>query len=86
MGDEGLETPANPTANCSVSQTGGAESGAVAARDAKFSQPKPFVADSPKDENFSRLVKAWPSLPEHIRAAITALVVSATSPTVPIGL
>jgi hypothetical protein len=37
----------------------------------------PQLAQDPEDPDLARLVAAWPSLPEHIRAAVVALVAAA---------
>jgi hypothetical protein len=58
----GSEQACDFTENGAVPSTGGADSGALVAR-------KP-----PTDPNLAELVKAWPALPESVRAGIVALV------------
>jgi hypothetical protein len=70
MGDEGLEQPSDSSGKSADSQTGGAESGAVDAPNANMAGSTTV----PTDPVLARLVEAWPELPEHIRAAIAALV------------
>lgn len=58
MGGTGLELPQELPGKPIISQSRGAESGAVGAR----------------DPDLARLIAAWPTLPEPIRRAILALV------------
>jgi hypothetical protein len=46
--------------------------GGQAAADTESPETAPAVAP-PQDENLARLLTAWPTLPEHIRQAILAL-------------
>lgn len=62
MGRVGLEHPRLTPPKTPILQTPRAESGAL---DSRKSSPDPDLA---------RVVEAWPELPEHIRAAIKALV------------
>ena len=62
MGDAGLEHPPLTPSKTPILASGGAKSDAPHA-------PKP-----PQDSDFAALVKAWPNLPGHIKAAIKALV------------
>jgi hypothetical protein len=81
MGDEGLEPPANSARNGRNSEIGGAESGALTARNAGLT----CATRTPPNPELAQLVEAWPTLPLHIRAAITALMATSTVPTVPTG-
>ena len=62
MGDTGLEYPSNPSGESNIPETGGAESGALGS---EFDSVDPVLAE---------VVKAWPSLPETVRAGIVAMV------------
>jgi hypothetical protein len=79
MGDEGFEQPSDSPRNSKVSENGGAEFGAV---DAPIATTAGSSAVS-TDPTLTRLIDAWPTIPEHIRAAIHALVEAATVPTLP---
>jgi hypothetical protein len=59
MGGTGLENTADSSGKTPISETGGAESGAVS-------------AELPPD--LAKIVAAWPNLPEPIRRAMLALV------------
>jgi len=68
----GAERAPDSTGKSAISQTGGAESGAVGARNADSAAPSP----TPTDPELARLVEAWPKLPEAIRRGILAMVES----------
>jgi hypothetical protein len=70
MGDTGLERPALALSQTPVSEDGGAESGAQDA--AQPSNPPSLPPE------LAEVVKAWPNLPEAIRAGILAMVKAAT--------
>ena len=59
MGDTGLEQTPLAGPKTPISQTGGAKSGAL---------------DDRIYPDLAEIVKAWPELPEHIKASILALV------------
>ena len=61
----GAEHPAQTPRKKAISDQGGAESGAPDAPDAP---------NRPDDPDLSRLINAWPNLPEAIRAGIVAMV------------
>ncbi|MGD1041508.1 MAG: hypothetical protein ABR913_00425 [Sedimentisphaerales bacterium] len=65
MGDTGLEHPPLEQSKTSISASGGAKSGAPNA---------PKASQTPQDPDLAMVVEHWPNLPEHIRAAIKALV------------
>jgi hypothetical protein len=65
MGGTGLEHPGESTENTATSPTGGAESGALGAREA------------PIDPSLAAVVDAWPALPDAIKAGILAMVLAA---------
>jgi hypothetical protein len=71
-----VEHPTNLSGKSPVSQTGGAESGAVDAPGAGLTASGATATDPA----LARLVEAWPGLPEHIRAAILSLVATAVVP------
>ncbi|MBT4864957.1 MAG: hypothetical protein HON53_07565 [Planctomycetaceae bacterium] len=62
VGDEGLEQPATSPQKTAISDTGGAESGAVDARNGL------------NDPALVSLIEAWPTLPQAVRDEIAALV------------
>ena len=65
MGKRGLEhTPETPTIS-QISDPGGADSGALGAH----KPPSP-----PADPALARLIEAWPTLPEAVRAGIVAMI------------
>ncbi len=65
MGKRGLEhTPDSPK-NTPIPDSSGAESGAPGAQ----STPTP-----PADPTLAKLVEAWPTLPEAVRAGIAAMI------------
>lgn len=69
MGKRGLEhTPQTPT-KTPKAETSGAESGALPAQTA----PTP-----PADPALERLVEAWPTLPDAVRAGIAAMIDAST--------
>lgn len=70
----GAEYPSDLQGNSEVSETGGAESGAVDVRNAEETASR----SSSNDSELARLVKAWPALPDNIREMIVALVTAAT--------
>ena len=59
---KGLEQPQDSPEKTTVSEQGGAESGAQAA------------PTSVSDPDLAAVVKAWPELPESVRAGIAAMV------------
>jgi integrase len=62
VGATGLETPTKSAGNTLVSETGGAESGAI-------------------DPDLAAVLTAWPTLPEHARRAVLAVVKASTDTT-----
>jgi hypothetical protein len=62
VGPVGLEHPPLKVSKTAISQGGGAKSDARRAPEA------------PKDPDLDIVVKAWPELPGHIKAAIKALI------------
>jgi hypothetical protein len=66
MGDEGIEHPPLALSKTTISPSGGAESGAHDA-------PDPI-----RDPDLAQIMAAWPELAQHIKAAIMALVQSAS--------
>ena len=62
MGDAGPEHPPLEHPKTAISTSGGAKSGA------------PAAPNAPQDPDLELVVKQWPELPEHIKAAIKALV------------
>jgi hypothetical protein len=61
----GIEPPANSLENTTLSTAGGAKCGALATN------------SSPIDLDLAAIIRAWPDLPEAIRAAVRALVETA---------
>lgn len=68
MGDEGLESNPKSSRNDRVGNQGGAESGALGAREA------------PLDPQLAAVARAWPTLPEPIKAGILAMIRAAGGP------
>ncbi|MHC4517705.1 MAG: hypothetical protein ACYTAS_03880 [Planctomycetota bacterium] len=62
MGDTGLERPPLARSKTLISQERGTESGTV------------DVNKTPEDPDLALIVERWPSLPEHIKEAVLALV------------
>ena len=62
MGDEGIEHPPLSLSKTAISQEGDAESDA-------HNAPTPI-----QDPDLAQIVAAWSALPEHIKAAVLALV------------
>jgi len=62
MGDEGIEHPPLALSEAAISRSGGAKSGAHDA-------PNPM-----HDSDLALIVDRWPMLPEHIKAAVKALI------------
>jgi hypothetical protein len=58
----GIEHPSNPLENSPLSAQGGAESGALA------------LTNHAIDPALASVIRAWPTLPEAIRAGILAMV------------
>jgi len=58
VGAEGLEPSHNSSGNKTVSEGGGAESGAV---------------DAPQDVRLVRLLDCWEDLPESVRVSVNAI-------------
>ena len=65
VGDTGLERFGFSAGNIPISGDGGAESGAVGARNA------------PVEVDLAQVTEAWPTLPEAVRASILAMVKAA---------
>ena len=74
LGDTGLEHPARIPAKTQFSETGGAESGAPEGETAPETGPE----TDPSDPELEAIIRAWPALPEAVRAGIVAMVRAAT--------
>ena len=81
MGDTGLEQPPNSSGKAKIDGLNAAESGASECQNgaddgspgsSKTDRSRPVI-----DPELARIVEVWPDLPEHIRAAVMALVTSA---------
>jgi hypothetical protein len=62
MGDEGIEHPPLALSKTAILQTASAKSGA------------PNAENTPPDPDLALIQDRWPELPEHIKAAVLALV------------
>ena len=67
VAEAGLEPTSFSSGKTPVSGTGGAESGAVGAENA------------PIDPDLANIIDAWPTLPEGVKAGITAMVEGAAA-------
>jgi hypothetical protein len=70
MGPEGLEHLPKPSGKTDILDTGGANCGAF---------PDTSAPSGPSASDISRVVEAWPSLPEAVRRGIVAMVEAARS-------
>lgn len=75
MGATGIEQSQNPTGKTHVSDFGGANSGANGGEVSVESTPI-----EQREERLTRVMKAWDTLPEHVRQTIVAIV-DASTPT-----
>ena len=69
MAGTGLEPPLSNTGETSIPSESGAESGALGAQKPAF--------DAFADPELARLIEAWPTLPDAIKAGILAMVKAA---------
>jgi hypothetical protein len=67
LGDTGLEHPSLALSKTPILTSGGAKSDAPNA---------PNTPQTPQDPDLALVVKCWPNLSEHIKAAVKALVES----------
>lgn len=77
MGATGLEPCPKTPVNSGFSETGGAKSGALSAKNGEnppAGTPKPSPAIPP---DLSQVIDAWPSLPEALKIGIVAMVKAA---------
>ena len=81
MGEEGFEAPRFPKQETASRQTGGAESGALSTDSGPGpGEPEKLGATAagpravPLDPDLARVVAAWATLPQALRAGIVAMV------------
>jgi hypothetical protein len=79
VGDAGLEQFPKGTGNTIHRVEGAAESGASESQNGPETARRTAVDRPEVDPELARVVEAWPDLPEHIRAAVMALVTSASA-------
>lgn len=70
---EGVEQSQDSSGNSALSETGGALSGAIGVE-----KPVESTPIGGQEERLTRLVKAWDTLPEHVRQTIVAIVDAST--------